>query len=192
MQAIVLAGGKGQRLWPLTKSIPKVMTIIAGKPVLRHHLEWLRNEGVTDVVVACGYLGEFIIKYLLSYPVLDLRVKFSSEEYPLGRGGAAKKATRNLPRPFQPCIISQGDIISDIPLAEAYRAHLQASSVCNTILTLLLVPYRSRYGVVEIRQDGTIARFREKPRLPTEESEVFAATFIVVQLTHLKTLKRQK
>lgn len=166
MQAVVLAGGKGQRLLPLTSSIPKAMAIVGAKPILQYHLEWLRREGVQDIVMACGYLGEVIRQYLVTHPIKDLRITFSFEERPLGRGGAARKAFEYLPFRDQSCIISQGDIISDVPLAEAYRAHLRASDAHNIVLTLVLVPYRSRYGVVEVEQSGFVTRFREKPRLP--------------------------
>ena len=166
MQAIVLAGGKGERLWPLTTSTPKVMTLLCGKPLIRYHLEWLKKEGITDAVIACGYLAGVIKDYLENNPVDDLSIKFSCEGTLLGRGGASRKAAKYLPYQDRPCVLSQGDIISDMPLAEAYRKHLESVSALNIILTALLIPYRSRYGVIELGSDGLIQRFREKPRLP--------------------------
>lgn len=166
MQAIILAGGKGDRLRPLTASTPKVMTLICGRPIIRYHLEWLKEEGVTDAVIACGYLAGVIEDYLKDNPIDDLSIKFSREKIPLGRGGASRKAAKYLPYQNQPCILSQGDIISDMPLAEAYRKHLESVSALNILLTALLIPYRSRYGVVELGLDGLVQRFREKPRLP--------------------------
>lgn len=166
MQAIVLAGGKGQRLWPFTQSTPKAMVRVAKKPILQYHLEWLRREGVTDITMACGHLGEVIREYLTAHPMQDLHVTFSFEEHALGRGGAAKKAFRTLPFSDQPYVISQGDIISDVPLGEVYHAHEYAVATHSIVLTLVLAPYRSRYGVVEIEQSGLVTRFREKPRLP--------------------------
>lgn len=77
MQAIVLAGGKGQRLWPLSESLPKVMIPVAGKPVIQHHLEWLKKEGVTEVVITHGHLGEVVPKYLLSHQMHALEMGFS-------------------------------------------------------------------------------------------------------------------
>lgn len=166
MRAIVVAGGKGQRLWPLTESTPKAMVQVAKKPIIQYHLEWLKREGVTDVTIACGHLGEVIREHLISYPLQGLRIAFSFEEQPLGRGGAAKKAFRSLAFSDQACVISQGDIISDVPLREAYRVHEHAAAMHGIVLTLILTPYRSRYGVVEVEQSGLVARFREKPRLP--------------------------
>lgn len=166
MRAIVVAGGKGRRLWPLTQSTPKAMVEVAKKPILQYHLDWLKREGVTDVTIACGHLGEVIREYLTAHPVQDLRVTFSFEANPLGRGGAARKAFESLPFSDQPYVLSQGDIISDVSLRDVYRAHEYAVAEYGIVLTLVLTPYRSRYGVVEIEQSGLVTRFREKPRLP--------------------------
>lgn len=166
MQAIVLAGGKGQRLWPLTESTPKAMALVAGNPILYYHLQWLKKEGVTDIVLAAGYLGEMIHEYLLACAIIGLHIIFLREDHPLGRGGATRNAVNSLPYPDEPCIISQADTISDMPLKVAYQHHTNATIKSNILLTLLLVPYRSRHAVVEIEHTGIVARFREKPRLP--------------------------
>ncbi|MBI4094890.1 MAG: nucleotidyltransferase family protein [Candidatus Liptonbacteria bacterium] len=162
MQAIVLAGGKGERLWPLTATLPKAMIPILGKPILSYHLNWLRGEGVTDAVVACGDKSETIIEYCRENPVRNLRIRFLIEHELLGRGGATRKAAELLPLPNEPSIVSQGDTVSDMPLREAMESHRSSLA----ILTLMLVPYRSRFGVVEIGNDNFVTRFREKPRLP--------------------------
>ena len=166
MRAIVVAGGKGQRLWPLTRSTPKALVKVGEKPILHYHLEWLKREGVTDITIACGHFGELIKDYVIAHALQDLPIRFSFEENPLGRGGAARKAFKSLPPLDEPYVLSQGDIISDVPLKEAYRAHVYAVAMHGIVLTLVLAPYRSRYGVVEIEQCGLVTRFREKPRLP--------------------------
>ncbi len=166
MQAIVLAGGKGTRMWPLTATHPKAMMIVKGKPIIRHHLEWLRNEGVREVVIACGHYANAITEYLTLSPIPGLSVIFSIENSPLGRGGAAKRAYALIPTASDPCIISQGDTISDMPLQTALETHIRNSNETGIALTLLLVPYRSRHGVVDLDDCGLVTRFREKPRLP--------------------------
>ena len=166
MQAIVLVGGKGSRMWPLTASQPKAMIAVSGKPLIHHHLEWLRSEGVREVVIACGYHANQITEYFTLSPVSGLRVSFSIEDQPLGRGGAAKKAHELIPTRSAPCIISQGDTISDMPLRAAFEAHIRDSHGAGITLTLLLVPYRSRHGVVDLDNRGLVTRFREKPLLP--------------------------
>lgn len=162
MQAIVLAGGKGERLWPMTARRPKVMVEVLGQPILQYHLEWLRNQGISHVVLACGYRAEQIVRYVTKNPLVDLTTSFSLEEEPLGRGGATQKAYKLLPFPENPCIISQADTISDIPLRKAYEFHKGSGAT----LTLVVVPYRSRFGVVDVDSDDRVKNFREKPRLP--------------------------
>lgn len=162
MQAIVLAGGKGERLWPFTMNLPKAMVRVAGQPLLLHHLDWLERQGVTNAILACGYKASIIIDFLTTNPRDHLDTQFSLEDSPLGRGGAIKQATLLLPRSAEPAILSQGDIITDIPIGEAVESHLASDAV----LTMVLVPYRSRFGVAEVGSDGFVRTFREKPRLP--------------------------
>jgi len=162
MQAIVLVGGKGERLWPLTMSIPKVMVRVAGKPLLSHHLDWLEHQDVTNAILACGYMASTVIDFLTANPRDHLETQFSLENSPLGRGGAIKRAALSLPHPAEPAILSQGDIITDIPIKEVIESH----SASDAVLTMILVPYRSRFGVAEVGSDNFVRTFREKPRLP--------------------------
>lgn len=161
-QAIVLAGGKGERLWPLTRKKPKPMVEVAGKPLIVHHLNWLCSQGVQEVILACGYQAETIVRFLNRNQPNCLRIRYSIEDKPLGRGGAIKQAALRLSQINEPVIISQADIITDIPVKEAVSSHLSF----NAVLTMVVVPYRSRYGVVDIDPDGSVQAFREKPRLP--------------------------
>lgn len=162
MQAIVLAGGKGERLWPITATIPKAMVQLLRKPLLRYHIDWLASEGVSSVVLACGYRANSISDYLAQNAIESLDIRLSIEEKPLGRGGAARRAATLLPSPNKPCIVSHGDIITDIPLGEVFDAHCKA----GTTLTMILVPYRSRFGVATLGDNGFVRDFRERPRLP--------------------------
>ena len=162
MQAIVLAGGKGKRLWPLTSKIPKPLVSILQKPILRYHLEWLYSEGVREVVVACGYMSDSIIEYLEKNPIKNLSVKFSIESKPLGRAGATKQAVNLLSRPEKVVIVSHVDIISNISLGQA----LQLQRRLDSMLTLILVPYRSSFGIVEVDERDLVKDFQEKPILP--------------------------
>lgn len=138
------------------------MVEVLCKPILSYHLRWLANEGVTNLVLACGYKSEAIVAYCSQNPIAGLNIRFSFETEPLGRGGAAREAAKLLPYQKQPSIISQGDTITDIPIGDAWRTHRDSGA----ILTLIVVPYRSRFGVVDIGDDGFVSRFREKPRLP--------------------------
>lgn len=163
MQAITLCGGRGKRLAPLTNRIPKVLAIAAGKPIIDYHIEWLVREGVTNLILACGYQGEQIREHLVASAFMSqMNIQATIEDEPLGRGGAIKRAAQFLTRPNEPAVLSQGDAVTDIELRAAYEQHVKTSPT----ITLIGVPYRSRFGVVEVHQDGHVTAFKEKPRLP--------------------------
>ncbi|MBI4571099.1 MAG: nucleotidyltransferase family protein [Chloroflexi bacterium] len=161
MFAIILAGGKGERLRPLTIDRPKSMVPLLDKPILEHQIEWLRASGVTDVVIACGHLHEVIEEYFQDGGRCGLRLRYSVEQQPLGRGGAFKLAYRQVP-PGQPFVIgTNGDNVNTQPLAPMVRQHERTGAVA----TLLLTQLRSPYGIVKQR-GKKIAGFEEKPLLP--------------------------
>lgn len=161
MFAIILAGGKGERLRPLTEDRPKCMVPLLDKPILEYHVEWLRESGVTDIVVACGHLHQVIEDYFADGARWGVRISYSIEDEPLGRGGALKLAYRQVP-PGQPFVIAtNGDSVNTQPLAPMIRQHEQTGAVA----TLLLTQLRSPYGIVQQR-GKRIAGFREKPLLP--------------------------
>jgi NDP-sugar pyrophosphorylase family protein len=161
MHALVIAGGEGQRLRPLTDDRPKGMVAVAGKPILQHQVEWLRENGVTHAVVACGYRHEAIQDYFGDGSRFGLSIDYSIEATPLGRGGALKLAYRQVPLDADPIIATNGDNVHTQRLAPMIRQHQQTGAVA----TLLLMQLRSPYGIA--RQRGKhITGFREKPLLP--------------------------
>lgn len=162
MYALVLAGGKGERLRPLTSDRPKPMVPINGKPILEYHLEWLRGEGVTDVIVLCGYLKEVISAYFGDGSRWGVRVAYSTETEPLGRGGALKRGFRLVP-PDVPFVIgTNGDNVTDQPLAPLVRTHRRKGAVA----TIMLAPLVSPFGIARLGRGSRIHGFDEKPRLP--------------------------
>jgi NDP-sugar pyrophosphorylase family protein len=161
MHALVIAGGEGQRLRPLTDDRPKGMVAIAGKPILQHQIEWLRDNGVVHVVLACGYRHDVIQDYFGDGSAFGLSIGYSIEATPLGRGGALKLAYRQVPREEPFVIATNGDNLNAQPLGPMVRQHLRTKAVA----TLLLTQLRSPYGIA--RQRGKhITGFREKPLLP--------------------------
>ncbi|HEV3255468.1 MAG TPA: sugar phosphate nucleotidyltransferase [Gemmataceae bacterium] len=92
MQAVILAGGRGTRLWPVTREVPKPMVHVAGRPYLEHQLRLLRHQGITDVVLLTGYLGEQIEEHFGDGGRLGLDIRYSREATPLGTGGALREA----------------------------------------------------------------------------------------------------
>ena len=161
MFAIIIAGGKGERLRPLTSDRPKSMVPLAGKPILEYQIEWLREGGVTDIVVACGYLHEVIEEYFADGERWGVRMRYSVEDEPLGRGGALKLAYRQVPPSEAVVIATNGDNVNTQPLAPVLRQHKRTGAVVTLVLTQL----RSPYGIVKQR-GKRITGFTEKPLLP--------------------------
>ena len=161
MLAIVLAGGKGERLRPLTSDRPKSMVPLLEKPILEYQVEWLRESGVTEIIVACGHLHHVIEEYFQDGSRWGLRMSYSLERKPLGRGGALKLASRQA-SPSEPFgIAPNGDNVHTQPRTPMIRQHKRTGAVA----TLLLSQLRSPYGIVQQRGKRIIG-FREKPLLP--------------------------
>ena len=162
MFALVLAGGKGERLRPLTADRPKPMVPVNDKPILQHHLEWLRDNGVTDAVLLCGYKHEAIEAYFGDGAGFGLRIAYSIEDTPLGRGGAFKQGFGLVPSDEKMVIGTNGDNINEQSLAPLLHAHKRTGAT----VTVLLAPLRSPFGVVRLARGTRIAGFDEKPLLP--------------------------
>ncbi len=161
MYALVLAGGKGERLRPLTIDRPKQMVLLGQKPILEHQIEWLAREGVSDVVLLCGYRHEMISDHFGDGARWGLRISYSIEDVPLGRGGAFKQGFRLVPE-SEPFVIGiNGDNFNTQPLAPLVRSHRRSGAAA----TVMLVSLASPYGVVRLRGSRVVA-FQEKPQLP--------------------------
>ncbi|MFZ8837518.1 MAG: nucleotidyltransferase family protein [Pyrobaculum sp.] len=157
MQAVVLAGGFGKRLAPLTSEVPKPLLPVGGRPILVRQIEWLRGFGIRDVVLAVGYLKHKIFETLGDGRRLGVRIFYSVEEEPLGTGGAIKNA-----EPFitdDVFVVLNGDVLTNLSLDKLVEALGDADGA------IALVLLRSPYGVVEYDKDGYITHFREKPLL---------------------------
>ena len=162
MHAIVLAGGKGERLRPFTEDRPKAMVEIMGIPILGYQLQWLQAQGITDVVVACGYRHEVIQRYFGDGGRLGLGISYAVEQEPLGRGGALRGALGHVPESDTVVIATNGDVITNVPLAPLLAAH----AARRALATIMLMPFVSPYGIVELGEHDRVTHFREKPELP--------------------------
>lgn len=160
--ALTIAGGRGERLRPLTDNRPKPMVEINNNPIIAYQIDWMRSQGVTDVVFLCGYKGEMIQDYFGDGSEYGITAHYSFEESPLGRGGAIKKGLSQVPADTKNVLVTNGDIITNQPLAPI--AELHASS--GAMGTMMLVPYPSQYGVVESNDQGVVTQFIEKGSLP--------------------------
>jgi len=162
MYALIIAGGEGERLRPLTSDRPKPMIEVAGKPILEYQVRWLARQGVSDAVLLCGYKAEVIQRHFGDGSRFGLTVHYSLEEEPLGRGGALKLGARLLPADEDAVIALNGDILTNQPLAPLLRLHRRKNATATVMLTRL----RSPYGVTRLDSSGRITAFDEKPLLP--------------------------
>ncbi len=167
MYALILAGGKGERLRPLTDTLPKPMVPVCGRPILEHQLRWLKAGGVDNVIFLAGYRWESIESHFGDGHDFGVDVRYSVEDSPLGRGGAIKKGYPLLPADEQTVVVLNGDVITEEPLDSLVACYDQRKSQNPSHLaTLLTVPMVSPYGLLDIDADETVTGFREKVEMP--------------------------
>lgn len=158
MQAVILVGGAGTRLRPLTDSTPKPMVPVLNRPFLEYTLARLRRHGVTDVVLAMHYLWDKVRDHFGDGSAFGLRLTYTIEPEPRGTAGAVKCA---LPHLTGSCFVLNGDVYMDLDLRAMAAAHRQNKALVTIALTT--VEDTSRYGVVETTASGRVQRFLEKP-----------------------------
>jgi len=157
MKAVVMAGGEGSRLRPLTIRRPKPMVPIVGKPVMEHILNLLKRHGITEVIVTVQYLASNIEDYFGNGSQIGMRITYSREDVPLGTAGSVKNAEEHLDEPF---LVISGDALTDYNLTDLITYHQEKKSLAT--LLLAHVPNPLEYGVIITNEDGHIAQFLEK------------------------------
>src|SRR5437773_2868864 len=167
MQAVVMAGGEGSRLRPLTINRPKPMVPIVDKPCLGHIFELLKRHGIEESFVTLQYLASVIQDSYGDGGGIGMRLRYSVEETPLGTGGSVRQIVPDLDGTF---LVISGDALTDIDLSRIIAFHKQREAAVT--LTLVHVPNPLEYGVVITNEDGRIAKFLEKPSW----GEVFSDT----------------
>jgi mannose-1-phosphate guanylyltransferase/phosphomannomutase len=158
VKAVVMAGGEGTRLRPLTSNQPKPMVPVAGKPCMQHIIELLRRHGMTDIVVTVAYLPQVIRGYFDDGEALGVELHYSVEERPLGTAGSVKNAEELLDETF---LVISGDALCDFDLDELIATH--RSNGAAATLALKSVDNPLEFGVVIVDSDGRVERFLEKP-----------------------------
>lgn len=159
MKALVLAGGFGTRLRPLSCTRPKMLFPVANQPLLDWTLSNLSQGGVDTVILAVNYMAEALVRYF-GPTKFDMGIIYSREERPLGTGGPIRRAA-DLLQDSDPFLVLNGDVISDINYRRLVEFHHQKGGLAT--IALFQVPDPSRYGAVEIDGEGRIQRFVEKP-----------------------------
>src|SRR5450755_2291947 len=158
MQALILVGGEGTRLRPLTSTVPKPVVTLVDRPFMAYMLEWLRGHGVDDVILSCGFMADRVRAVLGDGSVLGMRVRYVEEPEPLGTAGALKYAEDLLDERF---FMLNGDVLSDMDLTAQLRQHERTGA--RATLALMAVDDPSAYGLVRRHPDGAVKQFLEKP-----------------------------
>lgn len=175
MQAVVLAGGEGTRLRPLTSTVPKPVLPLAGRPFLTFMLDWLRRHGVDDVILSCGFLAGGVER-VLGHSYHGIRLRYVNEPERLGTAGPVRLAAdhRLLDERF---LVVNGDILSDLDLTAQVARHEETGAVA----TLALVPVEDTrsYGVVPTAPTGEVEAFLEKGEGPAPTDRVNAGAYVL-------------
>lgn len=166
MQALILAGGKGTRLRPLTVYTPKPIVSVINRPFLLYQIDVLKKAGITDITLSLSYQPDKIQQILGDGSDFDVSLTYITEPSPMGTGGAYKFAEDAL---RETTVVFNGDILTTVDLAKILELHQQKGS--EATITLMPVEDPSRYGLVETDKDGRVLRFIEKPQ-PDELAEL--------------------
>src|SRR6185437_12850784 len=176
MQALILAGGQGTRLRPLTSTVPKPVVPLVGRPFISYMLEWLRSHGIDDVILSCGHMADGVRGVLGGGESLGIRLRYSEEPAPLGTGGALKFAEDLLDERF---FMLNGDVLTDIDLTAELAQHEQTGALA----TLALIPVEdpSAYGLVPLHADNSVREFVEKPGPEQTETDLINAGAYIIE-----------
>jgi len=157
---VILAGGLGTRLRPYTFLLPKPMLPVGPKPIMEHILGWLKESGISDVVVSTGYLGRMIAEYFGDGEPWGIRLTYATSPHPLGTAGQLKAAESKIGGRF---VCVYGDALLDFDLSEALAFHERKKATA----TMVLMKYSAemKYGFMETDKDGRLTDWREKPKV---------------------------
>jgi mannose-1-phosphate guanylyltransferase / phosphomannomutase len=158
VKAVVMAGGEGTRLRPLTSNQPKPMVPIVGKPCMEHIVELLRGHGFDDVVVTLAFMPQAIRSYFGDGESLGVNIEYSIEELPLGTAGSVRLASEKLDDTF---LVISGDALCDVDLGALVDRHREAGAAVT--IGLKSVDNPLEFGIVVTDEDGKVERFLEKP-----------------------------
>lgn len=176
MKALILVGGKGTRMYPLTHHLPKPMVPIANVPFIERMIRWLATHGVDEVIFSMGYLPGAIQEHFDRYPVPGVQIRYVVEDHPLGTGGGIKNAARGLTETF---LALNGDVLTDMDASAAVELHRRQGA--KVTIGLAPVDDPTQYGVVETDINGRILQFTEKPAPEEVRSNLINAGLYVLE-----------
>jgi mannose-1-phosphate guanylyltransferase / phosphomannomutase len=158
VKAVIMAGGEGTRLRPLTSNQPKPMLAMANRPMMEHVVHLLRQHGMSDIVVTVAFMANAVRNYFGDGSELGVRMVYATEETPLGTAGSVLNAREELDQRF---LVISGDVLTDLDLSAVVDFHETKGALATLALSAVENPLE--FGIVITREDGSIERFLEKP-----------------------------
>jgi mannose-1-phosphate guanylyltransferase len=176
VQAVILVGGEGKRLRPLTSTVPKPVVPLVDRPFISFMLEWLREHGIDDVIMSCGFLATSVRNVLGDGSGLGIRLRFVEEPDPRGTAGALKFAEAMLDERL---LMLNGDVLTDIDLSEQIAQHERTGA--RATLALVPVADPTTYGLVHLGADRSVRDFVEKPSSDRVDTNLISAGAYVLE-----------
>lgn len=179
VQAVILAGGKGTRLRPITAGLPKPLVPIANRPLVVHQLAHLARSGVRDVTLALGYAAHRFAGVEREAEALGLNLAMVTEPSPLGTGGALRRcADEGVFDPDRPLLWVNGDVVAAPDVSALFDLHTER----DALVTFWLTRARdvTQFGVLELASDGFVERFLEKPAPEESDSHLINAGILML------------
>lgn len=176
MQAVILVGGQGTRLQPLTTNRPKPIVPLVDRPFMAYMLEWVASHGIDDVIMCCGFLADAMVEELGDGSRFGVRLTWVQEPEPRGTAGALKLAEEHLHDRF---VMLNGDVLTDLDLTAQMALHERVGATG----TLGLVPVEdpSSYGLVRLNGDSSVKGFLEKPNPDEIDTDLISAGVYVLE-----------
>ncbi len=187
MQAVILVGGEGTRLRPLTSTVPKPVVPLVDRPFIVYMLEWLARHGVDDVILSCGFLATSVRNVLGDGSKFGLRLRFVEEPEPLGTAGALRYAQSFLDERF---LMLNGDVLTDIDLGAQLAQHERTGA--RATLALVAVDDPSAYGLVRLGADNAVLQFVEKPAADEADTNLISAGAYVLERAVVDMIEPQR
>jgi mannose-1-phosphate guanylyltransferase len=187
VQAVILVGGEGTRLRPLTSTVPKPVVPLVDRPFIAYMLQWLHAHGVDDVIMSCGFLATAVRNVLGDGSQYGLRLRFVEEPEPRGTAGALKYAEELLDERF---LMLNGDVLTDMDLGAQLAQH--EATGAKATLALVAVPDPTAYGLVRLRDDLAVAEFVEKPSADQIDTNLISAGAYVLERSVLDLIAPER
>jgi len=176
MKLVLLVGGKGTRLYPLTYNLPKVMLPINKKPILEYLIEWGKNQGIEEIIICSGHLHKAIEKHFGDGSKFNIKINYSIEKEPLGTGGPLKLAEKLIGK--RDFFLLNGDILCNINLKKALEFHESKNSLVTIITQKSTHPMES--DLIETDENNKVIKIWTKPHKETPPTKISNAGAYIV------------